>query len=29
MMFSGTMGAIKNPKAHEDVVINRDDSIRN
>lgn len=28
MMFSGAMGAIRNPKAHENMVISQDDAIR-
>ena len=28
MMFSGAMSAIRNPKAHENMVISRDDAVR-
>ena len=28
MMFSGAMSAIRNPKAHENMVISKDDAIR-
>ncbi len=29
MMFLDAIGVIKNPKVHEDMVINQDDRIRN
>ncbi len=28
MMFSGAMSAIRNPKAHEDMMISKEDAVR-